>query len=62
MLELIDFTLQDAKATNGQKMEMTRMREVLCDYFYGANEYNTDAKFLDKYFLSFGMLANQERT
>lgn len=61
MLELIDLTLQDSKATNGQKMEVARMREVLCDYFYGANDYHTDAKFLDRYFLSFGMLANKER-
>jgi len=61
MLELLDLTLQDSKGTSGQKMEIARMREVLCDYFYGENTYHTDTEFLNKYFLAFGILANKER-
>jgi hypothetical protein len=60
MLELIDLTLQDTKGTLPQKIEVARMREVLCDFFYGENIYHTDANFLNKYFLSFGILANQK--
>ncbi len=62
MLELIDLTLSDTKPTLSQRKEIARMREVLCDYFYGKNEYHTDESFLTKYFLSFGLLANQERS
>jgi len=61
MLELLDLTLQDSKGTLGQKMEVARMREVLCDFFYGENIYHTDTDFLNKYFLAFGILANKER-
>lgn len=55
-LELIDLTVED-KRWNGRLKEILRMREVLCDVFFGDNAYDTSFDFLQKYFLYFGLLA-----
>ena len=56
MLELLDFTIADERWRYRLK-EITRTREVLCDYFWGDNDYHTSAEFLHKYFLYFGIAA-----
>lgn len=51
-LELIDFSLADKKNTT-RLLEITRLREVLVDYFFGNNTYaSTDEKW-QRYFYSF---------
>lgn len=55
-LELIDLTLSDRRWLKGYK-EIARVREVLCDIFFGQNQYNTSLKELDDYFFKFGLLA-----
>lgn len=53
-LELLDLTIADQRWRHRLK-ELTRLREVLCDRFYGENEYNSTDEFLEKYFFSYAM-------
>ncbi|HNS31961.1 MAG TPA: hypothetical protein PKN36_03190 [bacterium] len=52
MLELIDLTIEDKKNLPRLK-EVTRMREMLADFFFFGNEYNSSDAFWQKYFLAF---------
>ena len=53
-LELIDLTILAQYKKHSIK-EFTRLREVLCDYLLGDNEYNTDESIM-KYFDSFAYI------
>lgn len=53
-LELLDLTIADRR-WRWRLKELTRLREVLCDRFYGDNEYNTSDDFLQKYFMVYAM-------
>ena len=55
-LELIDLTLADPRWKKGYK-EIARVREVLCDIYFGQNQYNTSIEALDNYFFQFGLAA-----
>jgi len=55
-LELIDLTLADPRWKKGYK-EIARVREVLCDIYFGENQYNTSIEALDNYFFQFGLAA-----
>ncbi len=55
-LELFDLTLSDKRWKNRAK-EIARMREIVCDFFYGGNKYRTNAVSLDKYFTYFAIAA-----
>jgi len=55
-LELIDLTLADPRWKTGYK-EIARVREVLCDIYFGQNQYGTPIKALDDYFFQFGLIA-----
>lgn len=55
-LELIDLTLADPRWKKGYK-EIARVREVLCDIYFGENQYNTSLEALDNYFFQFGLAA-----
>ena len=57
-LELLDITISDSRWKSGLK-ELVRTREVLTDYFYGTNEFNTSDEFLKNYFLQFGLAARR---
>lgn len=67
-LELIDISIESIcrmpQRTEGQGSrkaalrEMTRLREVVCDYFVGDNEYGTDPESLNKYFYHFAIANN----
>ncbi|MEW6202096.1 MAG: hypothetical protein AB1546_08985 [bacterium] len=59
-LELVDLTIED-KRWKGRLKEILRMREILCDTFFGDNIYDTSFEFLQKYFLYFGILARAGR-
>lgn len=55
-LELLDLTIDDAK--NKKKLkELLRLREVLADYFYSDNIYNSSDKIWNDYFYLFGYAA-----
>ena len=60
-LELLDFTIQSAQQSKRNLKELTRLREVLCDYFYGDNEYNSTQESLNKYFHAFELKAAYQR-
>jgi hypothetical protein len=57
-LELIDLTLADPKLA-GRRKEICRVREVVCDFFYGDNEYHSTAESLDKYFRPYALAARR---
>ena len=55
-LELIDLTVDDPKNKNRLK-EILRMREALCDFFVGDNQYHSTDKCWQNYFYSFNYAA-----
>ena len=55
-LELLDFSIEDKKNRKHLK-EMCRLREVLVDYFYCANEYGSTDQQWNRYFDAFGYAA-----
>lgn len=57
-LELIDLTVADPKWRYRLK-ELLRTREVLCDYFFGENQYHLDPKMMEKEFYYYGVAARQ---
>lgn len=59
-LELLDLTIQDPK--NRERLrELCRLREVVCDFFIGPNEFGSTEATMDNYFLAFGRAAQKER-
>lgn len=59
-LELLDLTIADTKNRHCLK-ELCRLREVICDFFVGGNEYQSTGESLDRYFLAFNVEAQIER-
>jgi len=55
-LELLDLTLADSKNLRRLR-ELTRLREVLVDYFFGQNQYSSSDSLWQKYFLAFNYKA-----
>jgi len=53
-LELIDLTARQRKS-----VELFRLREAVCDLFFGKNIYKTTVNSLKEYFLQFSLLANK---
>jgi hypothetical protein len=51
-LELLDLTISDGKNKNRLR-ELTRLREILSDYFEFSNEYGSTGKNWSNYFHSF---------
>ena len=58
-LELVDLTLDSALGSNRLK-ELSRVREVLADYFFGDNQYMSSEKSWRKYFFSFTYAARKD--
>ena len=55
-LELFDLTIADPK--NLQRLrEVCRAREVVCDFFWGDNEYHSTGESLDRWFLAYARAA-----
>ncbi len=56
-LELLDLTIADPKHRGraGRLKELTRLREVLLDYFVGENEFGSSDASWRSYFQPFGM-------
>ena len=59
-LELAELTISDPKNRRRLK-ELTRMREMLADYFFGSNEYSSSDQLWQKYFLSFNWAARKDK-
>ena len=53
-LELLDLSINDNRWRHRLK-ELTRTREIICDYFHGENVYQSTRESLDKYFLQFAI-------
>lgn len=57
-LELIYLTVEDKK--NHQRLhEILLMREALCDFFVGENQFKSTDQSWQKYFLQFGYAARK---
>ena len=56
-LELLDLTIGDPKHRGraGRLKELTRLREVLLDYFVGENEFGSSGASWRSYFQPFGV-------
>lgn len=55
-LELLDLTIADSK--NRRRLrELTRLREVLVDYFFGENKFSSSDKLWRNYFFAFNYAA-----
>lgn len=57
-LELFDLTL-DAQRSFSRLKEVARLREALVDYFWGTNQFQSNAALWRKYFLSFAYAARR---
>ncbi|MBU1130561.1 hypothetical protein KJ840_00290 [Patescibacteria group bacterium] len=55
-LELLDLTIADKK-NSGRLKELTRLREVLVDYFFGDNQYSSSDRLWQKYFYYYNYAA-----
>ncbi len=60
-LELLDFTILAAQKSNTNLRELVRLREVLCDFFYGENLFGSTPDNLNRYFEPFSFKASQQR-
>lgn len=58
-LELTDSSIKAAQKNKlrGTLKELCLMREVMCDYFLGNNEYNINIKSFQNYFTQFAIAA-----
>ena len=52
-LELLDFTIAENKDDAGKLRELCRTREMLIDYFFADNKYNSSEKIWQNYFRAF---------
>ncbi len=57
-LELFDLTIADPRHRTRLR-EICRAREVVCDYFYGDNEYRSTGESLVKYFDAYARAARR---
>lgn len=58
-LQLLDLTIQDDRWRPRLK-ELTRLREVMCDWFCGQKQYDTSPQQLEKYFTDFAVYSRKE--
>ena len=58
-LELIDLTLSDKRWQN-RLFEIFRLKEVICDFFLGDNQYNASTESFKNYFLFFALRSVNE--
>jgi len=58
VLDLIDLVIADQRWRKNL-LEITRLRETLCDFFFGQNIYQTTSKNLQDYFLPFALMSRK---
>lgn len=59
-LTYIEQAQHSLNITTGKRRELARLKEVLIDWYYGDNTYQTKTVDLDRYFLPFSLAANQK--
>jgi len=59
-LELLDLTIADPRHCRRLR-ELTRLREILLDYFFGDNQYASSDKSWRNYFYAFGYAASLKK-
>ena len=59
-IELIDLTVEDQKNRKRLK-EVVRLRELLADFLWFDNQYNSTAESFKKYFYAFNYYVNNVR-
>ncbi|MCA9733329.1 hypothetical protein KC799_14420 [candidate division KSB1 bacterium] len=59
-LELISLTI-DSVSMKSHLKELTRLREVVIDYFYCENEYGSSEALFEKYFYPFNVAARNKK-
>jgi hypothetical protein len=59
-LELLDLTIADPRHRHRLR-ELTRLREVLLDYFLGSNDFGSSDLAWHRYFHAFGVAAATQR-
>lgn len=59
-LELLQLTMKDPKNKRGLR-ELSRVREMLVDWFLGNPEYKSTDEEWDRYFLQFNIAARMDR-
>jgi len=59
--ELLNLTIASQQKQKKLK-ELTRLHEMLVDYFFGQNQYSSTSKLWQKYFYSFNYAAIKSRT
>lgn len=61
-LELLGLTIEDEKNKSkpSRLKELTRLREVLIDYFYFENQFGSTENTMKKYFNSFAFAARRK--
>ncbi|MBI1934462.1 hypothetical protein HYS30_02230 [Candidatus Peregrinibacteria bacterium] len=57
-LELLDLTIADPKHRKRLK-EICRLREVICDYFFGENTFHSTPSLFESYFTYFAIAARR---
>ena len=60
-LELLDFTVAGFLEQQRSPRELLRLRELLCDYFFGDNVYASTGNSLNRYFDAFSTKAARQR-
>jgi len=53
-IELVDLTIAD-KRWKSRLSEIFKLREIICDSFFGENVFKTNPEFLKNYFLFFAL-------
>lgn len=62
MFELFDMIMWDPRwRRTGMMREICRLREFIVDFFYGDNIYQTTENWLNSYFFTIQVSANEER-
>jgi hypothetical protein len=59
-LELFALTVQDRRWQHRLK-EILRTREIVLDYFWGENEFQSTPEAIDKYFFQFAVAARRQK-
>ena len=60
-LDLLDLTISDKRWHGPKLRELCRVREVLCDSFFGGELYNTPLEYFSKYFFEFALIARKDK-
>jgi hypothetical protein len=61
MLELLDLSIADERWAGSKRNELTRVREALCDSFYGQQQMGGSMESWNRYFMPFAILARTQK-